>query len=331
MIFVARIIARIKSKYWIRMHKNGIQIPKSAKETLEIDNRNGNTLWWDALMKAMKNVKPAFEINEGRVDDLIGYQKIKCHIVWDIKLCENFRRKARLVASRHTTDTQSSITYSFFVSRDSVRIELTLAALNDLKILAYGIQNAYLIANCREKIYTIAGPEFDSEAGCMMIVRKAIYGLKSSGAAFRAHIAYTIRNLGYSPSKVDPDVWLKLAVKPDGSEYFEMVLVYIDDVISICWALSLDKYVKTAVSNVEDKLAESQLQLPSKCITLFRSANHSSEDASRELDADGTRHYQELIGILSWAIELGRVDNLLEVSLLSSHQVLPRIRYLQQV
>ena len=39
---------------------------------------------------------------------------------------------------------------------------------------------------------------------------------------------------------------------------------------------------------------------------------------SKKLDAEGTRYYQELIGVLRWAIELGRVDILLEVSLLSS-------------
>ena len=93
----SRIIARIKSKYWIRTHKYGIQIRNSVKEAIEIDNRNSNTLWWDALMKEMKNVRPAFKIFKGRVDDLVGYQKIKCHVIWDIKLGENFRRKARLL------------------------------------------------------------------------------------------------------------------------------------------------------------------------------------------------------------------------------------------
>ena len=137
-------------------------------------------------MKEMKNVRPAFEVYEGDVSKLVGYQKIRCHIVWDVKLGENFRRKARLVAGGHTTDTPSSITYSSVVSRESVRIALTIAALNGLDILACDIQNAYLNADCREKIYTIAGDEFGSDAGKVMIVKKALYGLKSSGAAFWA-------------------------------------------------------------------------------------------------------------------------------------------------
>jgi len=370
----ARIVSKIKSKYWQRTHKFGIRVPKSVKEALEIDNENGNTLWWDALMKEMKNVRPAFEVYEGKVEDLVGYQKIRCHLIWDVKLGENFRRKARLVAGGHTTDAPSSITYSSVVSRDSVRIALTVAALNGLDILACDIQNAYLTADCREKIYTIAGAEFGSEAGSIMIVKKALYGLKSSGAAFRALLASTIWDLGYRPTRADPDVWLKPAVKPDGFKYYEMILCYVDDVIAMsekpmvtiegikatfklkgdkaevpdmylgadikqvtnssgtkCWTMSSEKYVKTAVANVEEKLAKSNLRLPSRCITPFISGYHPSEDTSKELDSEGLRYYQELIGVLRWAIELGRVDILLEVALLSSHLALPRSGHLQQV
>ena len=51
----------------------------------------------------------------------------------NIKLAENFRRKARLVADGHKTDMPSSITYdSSMVSRDSVRTYLMIVALNDL-------------------------------------------------------------------------------------------------------------------------------------------------------------------------------------------------------
>ena len=41
-----------------------------------------------------------------------------------------------------------------------------------------------------------------------MIVKKALYGLKSSGAAFRAHLAETLYDLNYKPTKADPDVWI---------------------------------------------------------------------------------------------------------------------------
>ena len=51
-----RILAKVMSKYWLRSHKFGIRIPKSVKESKEVDNQNGNTLWLDAICKEMRNV-----------------------------------------------------------------------------------------------------------------------------------------------------------------------------------------------------------------------------------------------------------------------------------
>ena len=52
-------------------------------------------------------------------------------------------------------------------------------------------------------------------------------------------------------------------------------------------------------------------------------------DQSEELDADGVTLYQELIGVLRWAIEIGRVDVYLEVSMLSAYQASPRCGHLE--
>ena len=82
------------------------------------------------------------------------------------------------------TEAQASLTYSSVVSRESVRIAFTVAALNDLDVLIADIGIAYLNADCREKVYTIAGSEFGSNAGKLIVITRALYGLKSSGAAY---------------------------------------------------------------------------------------------------------------------------------------------------
>ena len=111
-----------------------------------------------------------------------------------------------MVAGGHTTEVpESLITYLSVVLRDSLRIALTIAALNGLKVMACNIQNAYLSADCREKIWTIAGPEFGSEAGTIFIVKKALYGLKSAGADLWSLLADTLIDTGYRPTKADPD------------------------------------------------------------------------------------------------------------------------------
>ena len=60
-----RIIAKVKSKYWKRTHKFGIQVTKSVQEAQRIDEQNGDTLWWDSICKEMANVRVAFEEFEG--------------------------------------------------------------------------------------------------------------------------------------------------------------------------------------------------------------------------------------------------------------------------
>ena len=113
-------------------------------------------------------------------------------MVFDIKLDGKFTRKARFVANGSVArgKIDPSAAYSSVVSRDSVRIAFLLAALNNLNLEAADIGNAYLYAKCREKFYIIAGPEFGNEQGSVFIVeRGALYGLMTSGAAWRAHLS----------------------------------------------------------------------------------------------------------------------------------------------
>lgn len=94
--------------------------------------------------KGMRNVRIAFEAFEGEVNDIPpGYQEVKCHMIFDVKMGENFRRKARIVAGGHTIETPATLTYLLVVSRHSVHVALTIAALNGLEVLACDIQNAY--------------------------------------------------------------------------------------------------------------------------------------------------------------------------------------------
>ena len=111
-----RKVAKVKSKYWIWTHKFGVRIPKSVQEAKELDHQNGNSLWWEAICKEMKNIRPAFEVWEKDISQIPpGYQQIKCHMVFDVKMGENFRRKARFVVGGHTMETPSrSLVMSIF-------------------------------------------------------------------------------------------------------------------------------------------------------------------------------------------------------------------------
>jgi hypothetical protein len=184
-----RIISKVNSRYWKRTHKFGLLVPKTVKEALEIDKLMGTDFWRKAIALEMKNAQPAFEFLEHDETVPVGYQQINCHMIFDIKM--DFTRKARFVAGGHTTEAPAYMTYSSVVSRESVRIAFTIAALNDLDILMADIGNAYLNADCREKIWMIAGPEFGANKGRKVIIVRELYGLKSASAAWRAHLART--------------------------------------------------------------------------------------------------------------------------------------------
>jgi hypothetical protein len=158
------IIAAVTKRYHKRTHKFVIEVPKSWDECVRLDKENDNTLWQDAVRKEMKNVRIAFKILNGEESALPPtYQEIRCHMKFDIKM-ENFRRNARLVAGGHTTDTPHSMTYESVVSMESMRVALTLTALNDVDVKIADIENAYLKAPVNDKFWTVLGPEFEYDA-----------------------------------------------------------------------------------------------------------------------------------------------------------------------
>ena len=109
----------------------------------------------------MKNVRIEFEHFEGDATDLAPkYNEVKCHITCNAKMGDNFRMKARMVVGRHTADVSSVLSYSYVVPRDIVYISFTVALLNDLKVLLYSMQNAFLSAKFPEKIRTRDRPAF---------------------------------------------------------------------------------------------------------------------------------------------------------------------------
>jgi hypothetical protein len=228
-----RIIGKVTKRYQKLTHKFGIELPTDTEHARKLDAENGNTLWQDAIQKEMDIVKVAFKKLDDDEEVPPGYQHMETRMVFDVKLGEGFRRKCRLVARGFQVDSTGYQTYASVVSRETVRIALTIASLNGLEVKSADIQNAYLTAPCQEKIWTVLGPEFGPDAGKKAIVVRALYGLASAGYSFSAHLASCMRHLKYIPCKADPDLWLRQDVHPDGEKYYRYILLYSDDILSI--------------------------------------------------------------------------------------------------
>ncbi len=93
------------------------------------------------------------------------------------------------MAGGHLTEAPATITYASVVSCETMHLALTFAPLNDLEVKVGNVLNAHITAPVKEKVWTILGPEFGLDSGKSAVIVRALYGLKSAGAAFRAHLA----------------------------------------------------------------------------------------------------------------------------------------------
>jgi hypothetical protein len=90
--------------------------------------------------------------------------------------------------------------------------------------------------------------------------------------------------------------------------------------------------VKTPVKNVEEELfKEKHKGLKLKADRLHPQGCRAEMDVSPELNDELANRCQQLIGALRWACELGRIDIMFEISLLSSHTAMPRQGHLEAV
>ena len=85
-----------------------------------------------------------------------------------------------------------------------------------MQVKASDIMNAYVTAPIPENIWTLLDPEFGDNSGNKAIIVRALYGLKSSGAAFCNNLAECMHHILYKSCIADPYLWLKPGVRPSG-------------------------------------------------------------------------------------------------------------------
>jgi hypothetical protein len=63
-------------------------------------------------------------------------------------------------------------------------------------------------------------PSGPSRVGQTVIIVRAMYGPKSSGAAWHAQLSETLHGMNFKPSLADLDVWDRATCKEDRFEYY---------------------------------------------------------------------------------------------------------------
>jgi hypothetical protein len=182
---------------------------------------------------------------------------------------------------------------------------------------------------------------------------------------------------GFKDTMVDPDVYIWRNFKQNGDAYYELLLVYVDDVLCVShrpevimealgktyelkeglvkpqelylganiskyqlpsgkevWSISSNQYVKSSIQTVNDLLKEDGHELRTgkrQGKTPLPSGYRPETDISAELDSEQASWYLQLIGILRWAIELGRIDIYYEVAIMSQYSASPRLGHIEAV
>jgi hypothetical protein len=351
--------------------KYGVIVPRTVAEALQIDKDNSNRLWQEAIKKEVDALMSmqTFKIlssEESKSFNREGYQYAPLRMIFDVK--QDLRRKARLVLGGHVIDASGHDTYASNMKGISARILMLLAAANDLQILTGDIGNAYLYATTQEKIFCRTGPEFASSghgaSGNVAVLQKALYGTKSAANRWHAHLADTIRSMGFRSSRYDADIWYKM--RPDKKGY-DYIGTHTDDLMIVAkeprvhfdvlegkytikkigpplfhlgcdyttnegsdgmWSIGTATYVTEALEKVKPLLGKTNL---GKDNTPMSPQAHPELDASPILDVEGHRVYQQLVGIAHWLITCGRFDLCYAVSSLSRFSACPREGHLKEL
>ena len=184
--------ARMFAARTAQRYKFGVKAPRSEKEARMFDSDNGNKLWDDAVTQELDQVVLEYEVFKdegkyvGKKQVPKGYQVIRLNMIFDVK--HDLHHKMRLVAGGHLTQQSGDTSYSSVASLRSIRLVTFIAELNKLELEAGDVGNAYLEATTNEKVCFVAGPSFAKYGleGHLLIIHKALYGLRNSGACYHA-------------------------------------------------------------------------------------------------------------------------------------------------
>ena len=111
-----------------------------------------------------------------------------------------------------------------------------------MDICAADVSQAFLYDYFLQNVYTREGPEFGQEyKGKYLLIKKGLYGLRSSAASYHLHLSKFLYSLGFVPSYEDSDLWIK-----DCGIHYKYIATRVDDL------LIASKDAKKIIQEIED-------------------------------------------------------------------------------
>ena len=150
---------KIQTSKASRKYKRGWEVPRDNAHALQLDIRNGNNKWKDAIDLEIEQIKQHQLFKDyGKVvyekDKIGNVSKFRVHFVFDVKHCGKF--KARLVADGHLSKEPNETVYSGVVSLRNLSLAMFLAALNNLQLWEQMLE-MHMYKHLQEKTFTLVG------------------------------------------------------------------------------------------------------------------------------------------------------------------------------
>lgn len=214
---------------------------------------------------------------------------------------------------------------------------MVIATHCQLNIMSADISNVFLTAPCAEWVWSSCGKEFGNKHGATVVIKRALYGLKTSARSYHEHFADFLRMMGFTPTRADQDVWWKDGVDHDG---YDFICTHVDDIL--IEAKNPSRYMsqieqKFALRNIEynpSYYLGSELKIKNgnkhvscgkyitEALSIYQTKHgtikkqnipitpdsHPELDDSTPLNTDGIKRFQQTIGMCQWIITAGRFD-----------------------
>ena len=98
-----------------------------------------------------------------------------------------------MVAGGHKVDASMYESYSSVVQSKTIRLLETVALNQGMSFVTGDIGNAFIYADTKEKVYSVAGPEFGDKEEAVIIIRRTLYGLSTSARQWSLALGDKIR------------------------------------------------------------------------------------------------------------------------------------------
>ena len=116
---------------------------------------------------------------------------------------QDLRHKFGILVGGNVVDSTEHTTYSSTIKYVYVILIIFIAVKNGLVLMAVDIGNSLCTALFDGNIWSICGAEFDHRCGALVVLKWALYGLKTASKSFHKYFVEFLIDLGFTQSISD--------------------------------------------------------------------------------------------------------------------------------